>query len=132
MGSIFAYYRPRGIKGNYTVVCFLDLLPTENARVSYDRGATWHIQFPIITNPKKYRVEIQVAYSRNEVLEHSEPIQLFYKIKKFAVEDRIEVHITDTDVDPWQGNLYKAGLEEISCELLRCGAAGIIELNKIQ
>lgn len=37
MGSFVAYYRPRGVVGNYVVGVFLDLAKTEAAKVTVSR-----------------------------------------------------------------------------------------------
>lgn len=88
MEHALAYFRPRGIPGNYKIIAYLYLLETEGCSVQVNER---------YLRPEEYR-EPGHAYAKASVEE--------YVLSRVKPGDQIIITIKDQDVIPVQTNTY--------------------------
>ncbi len=105
MPSIFSYYRPRGIRGNYIVAILLDLLESETATVSVARTRGTNCGHCGVQKPNIEQRSVSPARTMNE--RHARRWEL-YRIDQMIVGDSITIQVRDKDVIPHQETVYAA------------------------
>src|SRR6266566_8994241 len=105
MPSIFGYYRPRGIRGNYIVAILLDLAETETATVNVARTRGANCGHCGVQTPRIERNEVSPARTMTETGERRWEL---YRIDQMVVGDKITLQVRDRDVVPHQETVYAA------------------------
>lgn len=105
MPSIFSYYRPRGIRGNYIVAILLDLAGTETATVNVARQRGTNCGHCGVQTP---RIEQHAVNPARTMIETGERRWELYRIDQMIVGDSITVQVQDRDVIPYQETQYIA------------------------
>jgi hypothetical protein len=111
MPSTFAYYRPRGVKGNFIVAIVLDLLETETATVNVARQRGTNCGHCGVQTPRIERNEVNPARRMDEGQERRWEL---YRIDQLIVGDSLTIRIQDKDVIPYQETCYQAAFQSCS------------------
>lgn len=147
MASVIAYYRPRGIQGNYKVGIYLDLKPTEQAEVhrrTYPTSPATYMRQKIQSSDEKtYANLIKPIHTiiKSALFKKETGKILIYVLLRFAYEpnrESIFIQINDLEIAKPQNSAYNAtstGIEErLRGEIDSTSQEAVkqsIELNKI-
>ena len=133
MPSIFAYYRPRGVKGNYIVAILLDLLESEIATISVARQRDANCGHCGVQRPYVEQHAVSPARKMDEGQERRWEL---FKINHLISGDKITIQIKDKDVIPYQETIYWARMDCFfaapQCFLMNHTNYGVIDLNSIR